>query len=195
MARRKHKPFDPAEAARQASERERYTRNTPSEWGVNEEAISGQDDIHQEGATRTKVRRLQRFDVFHLLFARKSLTEADLNAARRLQSDLATEHGLDGEGAPIARIDGAKGEKEFRAIDAGNRNDEVLSRLLPHQQRLLLALMAPEIVHGQRVNWKQVVRDLHGDIDRDAQVKRVKRACGALTKAYQEIDYALRRAA
>lgn len=195
MARRKSKPFDPAEAARQALERDRYTRNTPSEWGVNEDAISTQDDIHSEGATRTRVRRLQRYDVFHLLHARGSLSDASLEAIRRLQSDIATQHHVDGEGAATTRTDGATSNREFRAIDAGNRVRDVLARIDPHDQLLLTALIIPQIVHGERVNWKAVVKTWRGHDDRALQVKAVKVATEALTTAYQTIDYGQRRAA
>lgn len=192
--RRRRQPTDPAEIARRKAERERYTKNTPSEWGVNEEALASQEDVHSESATRTKVRRVQRFDVFRLLASRKSIEEADLANAERFQVAIALAYRASGS-VSLDRVDCAGATGELKWLEAADDVRSVLALLSPHDGKLLLALCIPDMVLGQRHDWKGIVRRERGLIDRDAQVRAVVGMCGALTAAYQEIDYGVRRAA
>jgi hypothetical protein len=199
MAKRRKRaaPYDPAEAARHAAERERHTRRTPALWGPNEEALSlpqNADVATTQKETRSKTRRVERFDCFATL----KLEDATLTAVRRYQVDIAISYRADGKERIEGYVDGAKGSAEHvnaRSMDATRRLDEVEARLRDHDVTLLRKLSIPTHVNGQQLNWHAEIKTLRGLIDRGAQTKAVKDAAGALRDAYAEIDNGVRVAA
>lgn len=192
LAKRKQKPTDPAEAARKAYE----TRRNPTMWGTNDAALSlpANKDVSQEQETRTKTRRVFRYDCF----ATVRLTPAQFSAVRRLQEDLAIRYRVEGSDRMSEHVDGS-GSADLvtaRSMDAGERLDLVLATMTPWHAKLLLALSIPAVVEGKQVNWKQTVRELLGTIDRNVQAHKVKVAAEGLRQAWADYDnQPVRRAA
>lgn len=199
MARRSRKRYDPAEAARKAAERERLTRRTPSEWGVNRDALTMERnaDVQVIAPTRTKVSRVTRFDCFALLRSRGSLDEAQVGAVRRLESDIAIRFRVEGGGERV-QVDCA-GEAEGysrRAVDAANRISDVLALSGAQSARLLLALCEPQVREGQPVNnWRATVQRVTGEAFPHGQVALVRAACENLREAWTAYDNRGRKAA
>lgn len=185
MARhKKHRPTDPAEAARKAYE---ARRKGPAGWGVNEAAIARQDDIHSEPETRIKARRVFRFDCFTTL----KLTDGQLGAVRRLQDDLAIRFGVDGgERGPGGQSgQGIADLVSARSLDAADRIETALAYMdRPWTGKLLVALSMPAVVEGRRANWHAIVKVQTGLTDRDMQSKAVKQASEAMRTAWEAYD-------
>jgi hypothetical protein len=74
--KRKFKGYDPAEAARKLADYQRYTRNTPSEWGVNRDALQLAQNagVGVVEPTREKTARVERYNCFALLTQRRAIT-------------------------------------------------------------------------------------------------------------------------
>ncbi len=183
--------FDPAEAARKAY----LAKRNPAEWGVNDDALAlaANADVEQEGATRQKTRRVQRFDCFNRL-----CDDAALKAVRRFQDDIATRFGVDGSGSETVQVDGGKGSRDLvsaRSLDAAQRMIDALNGMEGWQGYLLVSLSQPAVVEGKQVNWKRVVQTVTGDYDPRTQAKRVRQASEALAAHYQQADQQPRRAA
>ena len=191
MSRRKYKPFDPAEAARIAWE----ARRNPALWGVNEEARALQQNeaVQSEEETRTKTRRVFRFDCYETL----KLPAQTLIAVRRLEADIAMRFRVDGRDAMAEPVDGG-GSADLvtsRSMDAARRIFAVTGLMNPHDAALILELSTPAVVEGSQVNWKSVVKRLRSLIDRDAASRAVKVAAEALREAYVSLDQGVRKAA
>lgn len=196
MARRKHRPSDPAEIARKAYE----VRRNPALWGVSADTISLPTgaDIADSAATRHKVRRVERFDVFALLHSRDGLSAGQVSAIRRLQDDIAIRHRVDGAVRLEVVVDGGGGSREAvtaRTLEAGKRIGEALSIAGLVNGRLLMELSEPAVIQGQSVNWRQAVQRVTGEHQHHAQAAAVRLACENLRLAYVEIDRRPRRAA
>jgi hypothetical protein len=186
MARRKHRPTDPAEAARKRREQEAQTRRNPALWGVNEEALAMQADISDTPENRGKTRRVFRFDCFETL----SLPDHDRAAVHRLETLIAVRFRVDGQANAGAKVD-SSGSAELvtsRSLAAGAQIDAIAGWMPNPSVSLLLALLTPQTVEGVRVNWKATVTRLQGLTDRDLQSKAVKRAAADLTPAFARWD-------
>lgn len=184
MAKRKHKPSDPAEAARKAY----ATRRNPALWGTNDAALSlpSNADVASEEETRTKTRRVFRYDCFATL----KLEPAQLSAVRRFQEDLAIRYRVEGSDRMSEHVDGG-GSADLvtvRSMDAADRMEEIVGAMPPWSAKLLLRLSLPTVVEGKQVNWKDTVRQLLGLVDRGAQAEKVKQVAEALRLAWVEYD-------
>lgn len=190
------KPFDPAEAARLRAERERLTRRDPAKWGVNREAalLAANSDIVHEAETRTKVARVARYDVFALMHSREGITSQGLVCVRRLQEQLAIRHKTAGT-VNMDRVDGgsAPGGLTDAQVEAGTQILDVVALTGVLTGNLLLALISPEIIHGQRVNWRNVTQAITGEVYPHGQAAIVRAAVANLMEAYKVYDNQPRR--
>jgi hypothetical protein len=190
------KPYDPAEQARRQAERERLTRRTPAMWGANDAALKleANDAVRDEqDRGKGKTRRLTRFDCFETLAVETSAKAA----VRRYEELLAVIHRCGGADKFSEYIDhGASTEMlTIRWIEASNVRDKLYG-IDRHATRLIEALVLPAVALGQGTNWKAIVRQERGLIDRDAASRAVKQAAESLRQAYAEIDgQGVRRAA
>lgn len=186
MARhKKHRPTDPAEAARQRREREAQTRRTPGEWGPNEAAIASQADVASIPADRGKTRRIYRFDCFATL----QLPNPDYLAVRRLETLLSVRFRTDGK-EQGAKVDGG-GSAELvtaRSMAAGDEIDAITGWADLHDAKLILALLTPQATEGSRVNWHATVKAMRGLTDRGEQSKAVKKAAASLVTPFARWD-------
>ena len=192
--RKRHAPCDPAEAARRAAE----NRRNPGAWGVNDDALKldSNADVSDQAETRNKVRRVTRFDIFHLLHARNELEPGQLNAIRRLQEDIAILHRTAGTAGPSTPIRTASQSDAFALsrLKAGERVDSARQRTGAHSWRILEALCEPLIVEGRLNNWRAVVQRVTGEEYHMAQSALVKAAAYNLAGAYEAIDGMRKRA-
>jgi hypothetical protein len=191
--RRKTRPKDPAAIARLAYERRQKLKD-PANWGPNREALAlpANAEVAAGGGTRTRVEQIRRYDVFALFHARQGITPGQLAAVRRYQTDLAKAQGVAGAGETTGAHATEQGVRAAQ-IDASRRVEAALGRLGPLSRAILERLSEPEIVHGQRVsNWREPVGKIIGDDRHVPQSVALKRACGQLEEAYQEIDRAKR---
>jgi len=182
-------PSDPAAAARV---RQEQRRKDFIAVGLSRSSadLTANDAVGVERASRgttdkkAHTDRARRYDVFQLLYSRKSITPAQLEAVRHLEEDIATSLHADGF-RPAARVDtsGSSEAKEIRAIEAGNRVAEAYAALTPRQAQLLKALCEPT-TDSQRVNWRQVVIRTLGDHRKAQQADYVILACEALANHY-----------
>lgn len=191
--RRRHKPHDPAEAARIAWQ----NRADPSRWGPNAEALSGEQyrDVRITEPTRERTARILRYDCFETL----AIDARGLAAVRRYQEDLAVRFSCEGSSRTAEHVDGAgAGELvSVRSLEAAERLDALAGLVeRPWMMALIRRLCEPMVIQGQRVNWHGVVRVHLGIIDRDAQARAVKIAAEGLCRAWEEYDKRpMRRAA
>ena len=192
---KRNKPFDPAEAARIEYER----RRNPERWGANEEALrlASNGTVQSEAETRTKTRRITRFDCFALLHQREGITSDQFTAVRRLQGDIAIRYRVDGEAGVRLVVDQSSSAEMVtaRSLDAGKRVDEALAEIGPLSKEILLRLSEPEVINGQQVNWRAAVQTVTGEAHPHGQSALVRAACENLRMAYAEIDKQPRRAA
>jgi hypothetical protein len=193
---RRRQPTDPAEIARRNHER----RITPRLWGVNEEALSqpANANVHSTQATREKVRRVRRWDVFATLRSRDSLTEAQEMAVRRLEDLLAVRHRVDRARASDERVDRSQLAPipvTDASLDALREIDEMTTATGRHSMKVLLAILEPQVLSGQPVNWRSKVFDATGERYPHGQVALVRAACENLRLAWVDYDNRPRRAA
>jgi hypothetical protein len=189
--RKTRQPTDPAEAARRAYE----TRRNPAMWGVNEGALqSAQNaDVRSEAETRTRTRRVQRFDCFATL----NLSLPAFQAVRRYQADLAESYGVGDRDTLSEYVDGG-GARELvssRSMAASNRVAALYRELRTQDAALLIALSVPAVVEGRQPNWHMIVKTLRGLIDRGSQASAVKTLSEAVREGYSALDNMTRRAA
>ena len=183
---------DPAEAARHAYQ----ARRNPAMWGTNEEALklAQNADVGSEAETRTRTRRVQRFDCFATL----KLSDHQFTAVRRFQADLAEANGVGDSPDRFSEVIDGGGSRELvtaRMMAATNRVFALYAQLSVPDILLLKALSYPTWVLGQQPNWKAEVKRLRGLIDRGAQADAVRHMSEAVREGYMEIDNSARRAA
>lgn len=186
-SKKRAKPFDPAAAARLEAE----TRNDPSRWGVNEAAMAGEAnaDVGGEDATRTKVRRVLRYDVFSMLVSRSSIDAGQLAVVRRLQDDVAVRFRVDGLVGGVSVDGGAGTPVSERSLQAAERIEAVMGWVGFLSSRLLISLIEPAARSGQPVqNWRAVVKAVTGEDDDKAQTAMVRMSTENLRVAYQRWD-------
>lgn len=204
MARKKRKtPTDPAEISRQKREREAYTRATPSEWGLNEDAqaLPQNASVARLAATREKTARAYRWDCFSLLASRgglshdKDVAMARLNGVRRFEETLAQRMRLEGTqgtgsgaGRPIPISD--------RSVMAAHTIEAIEAEMTPFLYGLLMKLVSPAVQNGQTVNnWRAVVQAHAGEFRHIEQSKLVATCSADLLSAWQAWDQRERQAA
>lgn len=184
-------PTDPAEIARRLYEQ----RRNPALWGTNDEAMKLENnaDVRQEGETRTRTRRVQRFDCFATL----DVSLPAFQAVRRYQADLAESFGCGGRESLVEVVDG-RGSAELvtsASLAASRRCERLREALSPADARLLDALSIPSHVFGEQPNWKAIVLRLRGLKDRGSAGRAVKDMAEAVRVGYVAVDGPARRAA
>lgn len=196
MGKRKHRPHDPAEAARIRAEQEGYAN-----WRSNMQ-LPANADVMVEEATRKNVERARRYDCFALLLSRGAISEAGEQAVRRLQEDVAVLHKTAGTERLEVVVDNSTAPGDFaRArLKAGKRIEAALFLVEsqtggPYLRKLLVALIEPQAINAQPVSWRAIVRHVTGDWRDKWQSEWVRSATEALAEAYREMDNQPRRAA
>lgn len=193
MAKRRKPPSDPQEIAlrRLASAREQADLTARLTLPSNADVATATDERGRKFAA-------YRSDVFDLLKGRGALSEAQHQAARRLQVLYADAAGVGGAGPALEVIDGATGQREAvngRMIAASAERDAILTSVGHTAAHLLAALIAPCIVHGQIIAWRAVVQRVTGEAEPSAQASRVRAACEDLMQAFRARDMQPRRIA
>ena len=208
MGRTTYKPFDPA-----AAERQRQTRLTregearaktradearPETWGLDAAALTlpANQAVAAARDGRGRVIAAHRADVFEILHGRGGLSDAQLAAGRRLETDMALRVGLFRPSNLYVLVDdqGAVEGATQRMIEAGARVEQALAAIGPRQALLLRGLVEPAIIHGRVVDWRAVVARETGEGNPHVQAAMVRSACDNLALAYQAIDNPPRRA-
>lgn len=155
--------------------------------------LSAQADVRMATDAARRIVSARRLDVFDQLQSQRALTEAQVGAARRLESDLAAAAGLERPQAGLERIDatarGAPGQAVSQAmVDASARVRAALHACGPVNARLLTALIEPPL-QGRPEPWRAVVARVTGEPGRDAAGALVRLACENLRAVYAEQGY------
>lgn len=185
---RKRKVYDPAEAHRQALERQE------------QDAILAH--VKSQGAefTLDKVGRLisaRRSNVFNLLLKRGSITQNQYDAAYTLAGDWAQWKGLDGRGDTMGElVDGSGGCREIvtdRMIRGGRRVSEALSSVDPMSRVVLETFMVATVEQDRPMAWRGVMERIKV-FGKDRQTATMVQAVEAL-RVYYEGSYIRDKAA
>ncbi|MGI9169766.1 MAG: hypothetical protein ACR2FH_06245, partial [Caulobacteraceae bacterium] len=120
MARKRKsaRPSDPAAIAhRRAVERarERLIERDPAQWGINAAALdlAANADVEARPDPAGRAARIRRQDVFDRLRGRGALSQAALDAVRRLQGDIAVLHRATTGGGFEPRVDRSRDPQGF----------------------------------------------------------------------------------
>jgi hypothetical protein len=176
-------------ARRRAAERERM--NVPANWGLDHDALRLPANSEVETRNDGPPARARRLDVFDLLFARGSLGQAALDAARRLQADVTALHARPGGvGAYAERVDRSRSDSGLDecALSAGSRITRVSALTGQASARLLLALCEAGEALRPGGGWRGLVQSHTGERLADAQSAVVRSACENLAEAYAILD-------
>ncbi len=199
MARRRRtaRPADPAEIARRRLA-ERQAAHDPANWGLEAATLrlAANANVEARPGPGGKLLRARRLDIFDLSVARGRMSQAALDAVRRLQADVAALHRtLVGGGDLAPRVDRSRRADAFAGVRlaAGERIAAVLALAGPASARLLSALVEAEVVLGQPAGWRTVVADVSGERLADAQGAVLRAACENLAGAYAHLDRQRRR--
>jgi hypothetical protein len=207
MGKTTSKPYDPAAAERRRQSRltregearaqDKSDRIRPETWGVAAHALSlpANQDVAAVRDHRGRVINAHRTDVFERLHARGGLSDAQLAAARRLETDMCLRARLFRQADPYLLVDcrgGVEGATQLM-IEAGERVERALAAIGPRQAVMLRALIEPG-VHGRPVAWREVVARETAETNPHVQAAMVRCACDNLALAYQALDADPRRA-
>lgn len=137
----------------------------------------------------------QRLDVFALLHSRKSLTETQLYAVRRLEEKQAVAYGHERPEQSFDRVDksseGAPGQNITQAmIDAQADLRTIYLTTGGKSSELLIALTQPQ--EGILTRWRDTVAKVTGEKDEDVHAAMIRSACENLAAAWQGFDYRAR---
>lgn len=198
MARKKHKPMDPAEIARKAY----LARRNPAEWGVNLPAMTLAQNagVRSVDATREKVQRITRYDCFALLQSRGAIDEVHVGAVRRLMDLIEARFRL-GSLNPTEKVDGAAAPDKRTGVTVASLQaladiEAVLTITGALSAKLLIALCEPAVRNGQPINnWRGVVERETGQHYVHGQIALVRTACENLRLAWTETDNAVKKRA
>ena len=205
-AKSKSSPKSPGEilaesAGRRAEERARGRADAarPETWGVNVEALAGQDDVRlaTQGARRAAVQSARRDDVFDRLLARGALSASAHAAVRRLDADMTERRGQGHAQERGPKVD-CQTSRELvtqRTLDAGARVDRALGLVGRRDAALLRELLEPRLaLAGAALDrWRIVVRLITGEARAEVQAGAVRSAGENLAWAYAEVDRARKR--
>lgn len=144
---------------------------------------------HQREGRRVQDDSARRLDAFSAL--KDGMAPGAFDAAKRLERDIHIRYGLHDHGRP-EKVDcePQKFDRTDKMIMAGERVDDVLSRLGDREGILLTELIMPQPQHP---TWRDVVLHWMGEINPHAQCAVVRLACMNLRDAYERT--AKRRAA
>jgi len=188
-------------AARRAEDRARGRAEgqRPETWGVNVEALTGQDDVRlvTQGARRGAATGARRDDVFDRLLARGALSASAHAAVRRLDADMTERRGQGHAQERGPKVD-CQTSRELvtqRTLDAGARVDRALGLVGRRDAALLRELLEPRLaLAGAALDrWRAVVRLITGEARPEVQAGAVRSAGENLTWAYAEVDRARKR--
>ena len=137
----------------------------------------------------------QRLDVFALLHSRKSLTQTQLDAVRRLEEKQAIANGHERPEQSFDRVDksseGAPGQNITQAmIDAQADLRTIYLTTGGKSSELLIALTQPQ--EAILTRWRETVQRITGEHDERAQGAMIRAACENLAAAWQGFDYRAR---
>lgn len=183
---------DPLAIARlRAAEREKA--RDPSNWGLDREALrlAANAGVETRVDPVGRLMRARRQDVFDVFFTRGRLSQAALDAVRRLQADIALLHALAGGVAAYAeRIDRPRADEYLPDArhQAGRRVSSALSLAGPANARLLLALCEADAVLGRAADWRALVERETGERLADAQGAILRAAGENLAGAFAILD-------
>lgn len=137
----------------------------------------------------------QRLDVFALLHSRKSLTQTQLDAVRRLEEKQAIANGHERPEQSFDRVDksseGAPGQNVTQAmIDAQRDLSIIYVTTGGKSAELLIALTQPQ--EAILTRWRPTVQRVTGEHDERVQAAMIRAACENLALAWQAFDYRAR---
>ena len=137
----------------------------------------------------------QRLDVFDLLMSRKSLTQPQVDAVRRLEQKQALAYGHERPEQSFDRVDksseGAPGQNVTQAmIDAQRDLSIIYVTTGGKSAELLMALTQPQ--EAILTRWRPTVQRVTGEHDERVQAAMIRAACENLALAWQSFDYRAR---
>lgn len=182
----------------------RAPKRTPAEQAIERAAKAARkaevDTLRARGLTVTcdaayNIIVTQRLDVFALLHSRKSLTETQLYAVRRLEEKQAIANGHERPEQSFDRVDksseGAPGQNITQAmIDAQADLRTIYLTTGGKSSELLIALTQPQ--EGILTRWRDTVAKVTGEKDEDVHAAMIRSACENLAAAWQGFDYRAR---
>lgn len=182
----------------------RTAKRTPAEQAIERAARAERkaevDALRARGLTVTcdaayNIIVTQRLDVFALLHSRKSLTQAQLDAVRRLEEKQAIANGHERPEQSFDRVDkssdGAPGQNITQSmIDAQADLRTIYLTTGGKSSELLIALTQPQ--EGILTRWRETVQRITGEHDERAQGAMIRAACENLASAWQGFDYRAR---
>jgi hypothetical protein len=194
MSRRRSRirAADPLAIARlRAAEREKA--RDPANWGLDREALrlAANTGVETRVDPAGRLMRARRQDVFDVFFTRGRLSQAALNAVRRLQADIALLHALaGGVGVYAERVDRSRADENLPDArnKAGRRVSAALSLAGPANARLLLALCEADAALGRATDWRALVERETGERQADAQGAILRAAGENLAGAFAILD-------
>ena len=218
MPRKRRKQMTPQEIALQLAERRAAEREAARrlEYGINDEALglAANDDVRAVTDKRKGgIQTAHRDDVFDRLLK----NDGHMRAIRRLEQDIAEQHGEAHREGQRVHVDNSQyppGQNiNQAAIEAGKRVAAVKAKLNARCWILLHDLIRRSEVgfpandgdsdgeaHRKRAerkdsnpfDWRRVVHHLTAEKNEQAQGARVRAACTDLADAYADIDHASR---
>lgn len=182
----------------------RTAKRTPAEQAIERAARAERkaevDALRARGLTVTcdagyNIIVTQRLDVFALLHSRKSLTETQLYAVRRLEQYQAIANGHERPEQSMDRVDksseGAPGQNITQAmIDARADLRTIYLTTGGKSSELLIALTEPQ--EAILTRWRETVQHVTGEHDERVQAAMIRAACENLALAWQSFDYRAR---
>jgi hypothetical protein len=183
---------DPLAIARlRAAEREKA--RDPANWGFDRDALrlAANAGVETRLDPAGRFVRARRQDVFDVFFNRGRLSQAALDAVRRLRADIVLLHARAGGVAAYAeRVDRSRPDENFPEARhrAGRRVSAALSLAGPASARLLLALCEAEAAVGQGADWRALVERETGERLADAQGAILRAAGENLAGAFAILD-------
>lgn len=204
---RSNKRFTSAAPKAIAAPQEAQGRPSPESWGIDAQAIAlaSNADVEARHDPGGRIGRAQRRDVFAQLFYRPgaSLAPTSYDAVRRFQEDLAILHRTQGASDAV-RVTGAGQTGALAAItagfsitraQAGERIDAVLAGMRPWCAKLIREICEAEVVVGQSVDWKAIVRRFTNQKRPSQAGEMVRMAADDMAESYRRIDNEPKRAA
>lgn len=182
----------------------RPAKRTPAEQAIERAARAERkaevDALRARGLTVTcdagyNIIVTQRLDVFALLHSRKSLTDTQLYAVRRLEQYQAIANGHERPEQSMDRVDksskGAPGQNITQAmIDARADLRTIYLTTGGKSSELVIALTQPQ--EAILTRWRETVQRITGEHDERAQGAMIRSACENLAAAWQGFDYRAR---
>jgi hypothetical protein len=179
LTRRKRKP--PEQIAQEAQERAAREREV--------RLLQRQPDVRVNHDQQFRIRGARRIDCIALLHERRSITDDEHNAYRRLEADMIEAAGLgskgDSEYVDCAQAFPPGQAKPQRMFDAGRRVQEVIGKMDAELGALVRELADPWEPNAALTRWRDTVRRITPVKDKTTCGAIVALACRALERAYR----------